>query len=106
MIIAAGSSLRDLGIPGEKEFLGKGVSHCATCDGPFFAGQDVCVVGGGDAALEEAAVLALLRARLDGGGAVKTVQQSFDGARPRGKRRSGERKASGRAAISAAIQSA
>ena len=58
LIIAAGSSLRSLGIPGEAEFLGKGVSHCASCDAPFFTGKEVGVVGGGDAALDEAAVLA------------------------------------------------
>jgi thioredoxin reductase (NADPH) len=58
LIVAAGSALRSLGIPGEAEFLGKGVSHCASCDAPFFVGKDVCVVGGGDSALDEAAVLA------------------------------------------------
>jgi len=58
VIVAAGSSFRTLGIPGETEFLGKGVSHCASCDAPFFVGKDVCVVGGGDSALDEAAVLA------------------------------------------------
>ena len=58
VIIAAGSTIRSLGIPGEEKFTGKGVSHCASCDGPLFAGGDVCVVGGGDSALEEAAVLA------------------------------------------------
>jgi thioredoxin reductase (NADPH) len=58
VIIAAGSALRMLGIPGEAEFLGRGVSHCASCDGPLFAGRAVCVVGGGDAALDEALVLA------------------------------------------------
>jgi len=58
LIVAAGSGLRSLGIPGEVEFLGKGVSHCASCDAPFFVGKDVCVVGGGDSALDEAAVLA------------------------------------------------
>jgi thioredoxin reductase (NADPH) len=58
LIVAAGSALRALGIPGEAEFLGKGVSHCASCDAPFFVGKDVCVVGGGDSALDEAAVLA------------------------------------------------
>src|SRR5919202_1931617 len=40
VIIAAGSALRSLGIPGEQEFLGRGVSHCASCDGPFFVAQD------------------------------------------------------------------
>ncbi|MGH6769094.1 MAG: NAD(P)/FAD-dependent oxidoreductase [Xanthobacteraceae bacterium] len=58
VIVAAGSSLRSLGIPGEQQFLGRGVSHCASCDGHFFAGQAVCVVGGGDSALDEALVLA------------------------------------------------
>jgi thioredoxin reductase (NADPH) len=58
VVIAAGSSLRALGIPGEERLLGKGVSHCASCDAPFFAGQDACVIGGGDSALDEAAVLA------------------------------------------------
>jgi thioredoxin reductase (NADPH) len=58
LIIAAGSALRSLGIPGEAELLGKGVSHCASCDAPFFVGKEVCVVGGGDSALDEAAVLA------------------------------------------------
>jgi thioredoxin reductase (NADPH) len=57
VIVAAGSSLRNLGIPGEERLMGKGVSHCASCDGPFFPGGKVCVVGGGDSALEEAAVL-------------------------------------------------
>jgi thioredoxin reductase (NADPH) len=58
VIVAAGSNLRALGIPGEERLLGKGVSHCASCDAPFFAGQDACVIGGGDSALDEAAVLA------------------------------------------------
>jgi thioredoxin reductase (NADPH) len=58
VIIAAGSALRSLGIPGEAEYVGKGVSHCASCDAPFYVGKDVCVVGGGDSALDEAAVLA------------------------------------------------
>ncbi len=57
VIIAAGSKLRGLGIPGEDVFEGRGVSHCASCDGAFFAGKTVAVVGGGDSALEEAAVL-------------------------------------------------
>jgi thioredoxin reductase (NADPH) len=57
VIIAAGSSLRNLGIPGEERFTGHGVSHCASCDGPFFGGGRVAVVGGGDSAIEEAEVL-------------------------------------------------
>jgi thioredoxin reductase (NADPH) len=58
VIVAAGSAQRALGVPGEARLLGKGVSHCASCDGAFFRGQEVGVVGGGDAALDEALVLA------------------------------------------------
>jgi thioredoxin reductase (NADPH) len=58
VIIAAGSAQRSLGIPGEEEFLGKGVSHCASCDAPFFVGKEVCVIGGGDSAFDEALTLA------------------------------------------------
>jgi thioredoxin reductase (NADPH) len=58
VIIAAGSRLRPLAVSGAERLLGKGVSHCASCDGPLFAGQEVCVVGGGDSALDEALVLA------------------------------------------------
>jgi len=54
VIMAAGSHLRHLGIPGEEEFDGRGVSHCATCDGPLYMGQEVGVVGGGDSAADEA----------------------------------------------------
>jgi thioredoxin reductase (NADPH) len=57
VIIACGSSFRRLGIPGEEELTGRGVSTCATCDGPFFIDQPVCVIGGGDSALDEALVL-------------------------------------------------
>ena len=57
VIMAAGSSLRTLGIPGEEEFFGRGVSHCATCDGPLYMGQTVAVVGGGDSAADEALTL-------------------------------------------------
>ena len=58
VIVAAGSALRPLGIPGEAELLGRGVSHCASCDGPFFSGKRVGVAGGGDSAFDEALVLA------------------------------------------------
>ena len=57
VIIAGGSTLRKLGVPGEKELHGAGVSYCATCDGGFFTDQVVGVVGGGDSALDEALVL-------------------------------------------------
>ena len=53
VILAMGASYRMLGIPREKEFIGKGVSYCATCDGAFFKGKKVVVVGGGDSALQE-----------------------------------------------------
>ena len=64
VIIAAGSAPRALGIPGEEQFRGRGVSHCASCDGPLLAGQEVCVIGGGDSALDEALVLARHAARV------------------------------------------
>ncbi len=57
LIIASGSSRRKLGVPGEDEYTGKGVSFCAVCDGAFFKDKKIAVVGGGDAALEEAIYL-------------------------------------------------
>jgi len=57
VIIATGAEPRFLGCPGEKEFIGKGVSYCATCDGAFFEGLDIFVIGGGDTAVEEAMFL-------------------------------------------------
>ncbi len=57
VIVTAGASPRQLNVPGETEFTGKGVSYCATCDGYFFRGKDVMVVGGGDSAIEEAIFL-------------------------------------------------
>jgi len=64
VIIAAGSTLRMLGVPGEEKLLGKGVSHCASCDGPLFKGREVCVIGGGDAAFDEALTLSSHAARV------------------------------------------
>lgn len=57
VIVATGATPRLLGVPGENEFTGKGVSYCATCDGAFFTDMEVFVVGGGDSAVEEAMFL-------------------------------------------------
>jgi thioredoxin reductase (NADPH) len=60
VVIATGAKHRKLGIPGETELAGRGVSYCATCDGPFFKGKKMIVVGGGDAACDEAMFLSKL----------------------------------------------
>jgi thioredoxin reductase (NADPH) len=64
IILAAGGSARKLGVPGEMEQYGKGVSYCATCDGFFFRGKTVVVVGGGDTALEDALYLSKICAKV------------------------------------------
>ena len=58
VIIATGNDRRELGLPNEKEFIGKGVSYCATCDGNFFKNKDVAIVGGGEESLDDALYLA------------------------------------------------
>jgi len=58
LILATGTSLKTLGVPGEEEFKGRGVSHCASCDAPLLRGAPAVVVGGGDSALQEALTLA------------------------------------------------
>ena len=57
IIVASGANFKKLNVPGEQEFIGKGVSYCATCDGPFFRNKEIAVVGGGDSALQEALYL-------------------------------------------------
>ena len=57
IIIASGANFKKLNVSGEQEFIGKGVSYCATCDGPFFRNKEIAVVGGGDSALQEALYL-------------------------------------------------
>lgn len=57
LIVATGANWRKLGVPGEEEFIGRGVSFCATCDAPFYRNREVVVVGGGDTAVQEAIFL-------------------------------------------------
>jgi thioredoxin reductase (NADPH) len=64
LILACGATPKELGIEGEKPFIGKGVSYCATCDGPFYRDQDVAVIGGGDTAAEEAIFLTRFASRI------------------------------------------
>jgi thioredoxin reductase (NADPH) len=64
VVLATGAKHRHLGVPGEERLAGRGVSYCATCDGPFFKGKRMVVVGGGDAACDEAMYLAKLSDRI------------------------------------------
>ena len=64
VILACGATPRKLGIPGEEQLTGKGVSYCATCDGPFYRDQEVAVIGGGDTAVEEALFLTKFATRV------------------------------------------
>ena len=81
VIYAAGAIHRHLGVPGEKEFSGKGVSYCATCDGAFFRNKVTAVIGGGDTALDDAVYLSdssskvyLVHRRNEFRGSAKTVE--------------------------------
>lgn len=64
LVIATGSGQRKLGVPGESEFSGRGISYCAVCDGAFFKGKHLIVVGGGDSAVEEGAFLTQLASKV------------------------------------------
>lgn len=71
VILATGGKSRTIGVPGEEEFKGKGISYCATCDGDFFTGKEIIVVGGGNSALEEAVSLTKYASKV-------TVVHQFD----------------------------
>lgn len=64
VIIASGKRSRELGVPGEKEFKNKGLTYCATCDAPIFAGKDVAIIGGGNSALDAAIQLIKIARRI------------------------------------------
>lgn len=64
VIVASGAALRKLGVPGEEQFTGRGVSRCASCDGGFYRGMEVAVIGGGDAAVHEALVLSRMSSKV------------------------------------------
>jgi thioredoxin reductase (NADPH) len=74
VIVATGSALKELGVPGEAKLIGRGVSHCASCDGPLYNEKTVGVVGGGDSALQEALTLANYAASV----LIFTQEESFD----------------------------
>ncbi|WP_406661130.1 thioredoxin-disulfide reductase [Methanolobus sp. ZRKC3] len=64
VIIATGANPKHLGVPGEEEMIAKGVSYCATCDGPFFSGEEVIVIGGGESALTDALILSNIASKV------------------------------------------
>lgn len=64
VIVATGANPKHVGVPGEEEFAGRGVSYCATCDGPFFKDKSVAVIGGGDSAITDALILSNLASKV------------------------------------------
>lgn len=64
VIVATGANPKHVGVPGEEEFAGRGVSYCATCDGPFFRGKSIAVIGGGDSAITDALILSNLASKV------------------------------------------
>ena len=64
VIIATGADPKHLGVPGEEELIAKGVSYCATCDGPFFSGEEVVVIGGGESAITDALILSNIASKV------------------------------------------
>ena len=64
IIIATGANPQHLGVPGEEKFIGRGVSYCATCDGPFFRDQNIAVIGGGDTAITDALILSNIASKV------------------------------------------